>query len=141
MASPYHLSLHLEPKLDDWELLFKGLNQQAADLRGMAPMAPLAIMIKDDHNKAVGGIQAISFYGCLYIEMLWVEPALRSQGWGTQLVKQVETIAKERNCRFMTVSTMDWEAMPFYQKLGFRIDFVREGFEKDSKLYMMRKEL
>jgi hypothetical protein len=36
---------------------------------------------------------------------------------------------------------MGWEALPFYQKLGYSIEFVREGFEKESKMYMLRREL
>jgi len=42
---------------------------------------------------------------------------------------------------FATVNTMDWEALSFYQKLGYNIEFTREGFEKDSKMFMLRKKL
>lgn len=52
-----------------------------------------------------------------------------------------EKIARERKCTFATVNTMDWEALPFYQKLGYSIEFVREGYDKASKMYLLRKEL
>ena len=39
------------------------------------------------------------------------------------------------------LTTMDWEALPFYQKLGYQIEYVREGYEKDSKMFVLRKTL
>jgi GNAT superfamily N-acetyltransferase len=35
---------------------------------------------------------------------------------------------------------MDWEALGFYQKLGFKIEFQRAGFHKNSIFYFLRKE-
>jgi ribosomal protein S18 acetylase RimI-like enzyme len=54
---------------------------------------------------------------------------------------EAEKIGFKRQCTFATVDTMDWEALSFYQKLGYNIEFVREGFEKDSKMYMLKKRL
>lgn len=54
---------------------------------------------------------------------------------------EAETIGYKRSCTFATVATMDWEAPPFYQKLGYAIEFVREGYENNSQLYMLRKKL
>jgi ribosomal protein S18 acetylase RimI-like enzyme len=58
-----------------------------------------------------------------------------------KLIHAAEELALERKSTFMTVSTMDWEALPFYQKIGYEIEFVREGFEKDSKMFFLRKNL
>ena len=37
---------------------------------------------------------------------------------------------ENRGCTFATVNTMDWEALPFYQKLGYEVECIRDGFEK-----------
>jgi ribosomal protein S18 acetylase RimI-like enzyme len=58
-----------------------------------------------------------------------------------KLIHAAEELALERKSTFMTVSTMNWEALPFYQKFGYEIEFVREGFEKDSKMFSLRKNL
>ena len=73
--------------------------------------------------------------------MLWVEESIRNQGFGKKIMEEAEKIARERKCAFATLNTMDWEALPFYQKLGYSIEFVREGYEKESKMYMLRKKL
>lgn len=80
-------------------------------------------------------------YGCLYIDSLWVDEALQGKGYGTQLMQRVEALAKESHCHFMAVNTFDWEALDFYKKLGFYIEFERNGFDKDSIFYFLRKNL
>lgn len=35
-------------------------------------------------------------------------------------MQEAEKIGKEKEARFVTVNTMDWEVLPFYQKLGVR---------------------
>jgi ribosomal protein S18 acetylase RimI-like enzyme len=44
------------------------------------------------------------------------------------------------NQTFSTVNTMDWEALDFYKKLGYEVEFERHGFLKDSIFYFLRKE-
>lgn len=105
------------------------------------PIKPFRLYIKDSNQSVVGGATGVTFYGCLYVDMLWVEESIRDQGFGKKIMEEAEKIARERKCTFATLNTMDWEALPFYQKLGYRIEFVREGYEKASKMYMLRKEL
>lgn len=66
---------------------------------------------------------------------------IRYQGWGTKLIHEAENAGREQGTTFATVNTMDWEALPFYQKLGYVIEFTREGYVKDSKMFMLRKDL
>ena len=82
-----------------------------------------------------------SHYGCLYVDMLWLKEELRHQGLGKKLMMEAEKIGRECQCSFATVNTMDWEALTFYQKLGYDIEFIREGYVKESKMYMLRKKL
>ena len=56
-------------------------------------------------------------------------------------MQEAETLGKKEGCNFATVNTMDWEALHFYEKLGYMIEFVREGYQKNSKMYFLRKEL
>lgn len=89
----------------------------------------------------LGGAKGAILYGNLYVDALWINSKIRHQEWGTKLMAEAETIGREYGCTFATVNTMDWEALPFYQKLGYSIEFTREGFENDSKMYMLRIKL
>lgn len=92
-------------------------------------------------EQVFGGASGTLFYGSLYVDSLWIDKTLRHQGWGKKLMCEAEKIGKENDALFVTLNTMDWEALPFYQKLGYSIEFVREGYEKNSKMFMLRKTL
>lgn len=136
----FHYVENFDPK--DERVLFNGLNEEATLRKAMTkPMKPYGIFIKDSDNQVLGGVKGITYYGCVYVSMLWLTKELRQEGLGTKLMREVERIGIERECTFVTVNTMDWEALNFYQKIGFHIEFVREGYENESKLYFMRKKL
>lgn len=107
----------------------------------MECIKPFRIYLRDSDRSVVGGASGITYYGCLYVDMLWVRESIRNRGFGKKIMNEAEKIARERKCTFATLNTMDWEALPFYQKLGYQIEFVREGYEKSSKMYMLKKEL
>ena len=58
----------------------------------------------------------------LYLEDLFVRPALRSLGIGRALLRALARIARERNCGRMEWAVLDWNepALRFYQTLGAR---------------------
>ncbi|HEV3104602.1 MAG TPA: GNAT family N-acetyltransferase [Trinickia sp.] len=56
----------------------------------------------------------------LYLEDLYVQPALRGCGLGTALLRRVAAIAVERRCGRFEWSVLDWNqpAIDFYTKMG-----------------------
>ena len=139
--SDYYFEYQKEPIQEDEQVLFEGITDEAVLKKKMDRITPFGIFIKDSDGVVLGGINGFSCYGCLYVDMLWLKDELRKQGLGKKLMMEAEKIGCERRCTFSTVDTMDWEALPFYQKLGYSIEFVRKGFDKESKMYMLRKKL
>jgi GNAT superfamily N-acetyltransferase len=58
----------------------------------------------------------------LYLEDLFVRPALRGKGYGRALLVRLAQIARERDCGRMEWAVLDWNkpAIEFYRKLGAR---------------------
>ena len=58
----------------------------------------------------------------LYLEDLFVRPALRGKGYGRALLVRLAQIARERDCGRMEWAVLDWNepAIQFYRKLGAR---------------------
>jgi ribosomal protein S18 acetylase RimI-like enzyme len=138
-------SLHLEhhstiPKEYE-EILYHGISEGAFHAKGLSSIRPFSIFIKDQKENVFGGVSGTLFYGSLYVDSLWIDKTLRHQGWGTKLIREAENIGRKQGASFVTLNTMDWEALPFYQKLGYSIEFTREGYEKNSKMFMLRKNL
>ena len=58
----------------------------------------------------------------LYLEDLFVNPAVRGRGYGRALLVRLAQIARERECGRMEWAVLDWNepAIQFYRKLGAR---------------------
>lgn len=123
------------------EILYRGIEAGAVEAKGLAPIRPFSIFITDHQGLVFGGVSGTLFYGSLYVDSLWVDKSLRHQGWGTKLMQEVEKVGKNQSVSFISLNTMDWEALPFYQKLGYSVEFTREGYAKNSTMFMLRKNL
>lgn len=137
----FNLYFEENPDQNDVQILIHGITDYAKQQRGFDALDFFAFFIRDENNTIVGGCSGGTLYGGLHIDSLWVSDVIRNKGWGRRLVNAALTYGKEKNCNFATVNTMDWEALGFYQKLGFRIEFKRMGFHKNSIFYFLRKEL
>lgn len=136
----YQLTFESNPHPNDIQVLGDAIMQQATEKRGFKPLDIFAFFIRDNQQTIIGGCNGCTLYGCLYIDQLWVSDVIRNQGFGTRLVEEAIQYGKENGCTFATVNTMDWEALGFYQKLGFKIEFERHGFLKNSIFYFLRKD-
>ena len=140
-VSPFQIYYQENLTPEEEALFIKGLNEEAIHKKDMGEINFYAFFVKDSLSKIHGGIKGATCYGCLHIDYLWVSAELRGQGWGKALMEKAEKLGRMRQCLFSILSTMDWEALPFYQKLGYEIELVREGFHKESKMFLLRKNL
>ncbi len=93
-----------------------------------------------EDNKIVGVIDCKFFWGQLHIRWLLVVSAFRNKGIGKALVLKAISHAKEHGCHFAFVETMDFQAVDFYKKLGFIIEFSRPGYSKDTTFHYLKKD-
>ncbi len=128
------------PSQEKTDLLTDRLSEIANQKKNMPPIRNYAFFLMQT-GEIKGGICGYIYYGCLYIDELWIDASLRGFGYGTQLVNRTVGLARDEKCLFCTVNTMDWEAKGFYLKLGFELEFTRGGYMHDSVMYMMRKNL
>ena len=137
----YTTNFEANPQHHDIQILYDGLKAHMLAKRDLKPIDFFGYFIKDENGNIAGGCNGCFMYGCLVVDTLWVADALRGHGWGTQLMQSAQQLGVENACRFITVNTMDWEALDFYKKLGFYVEFERQGYDKDSVFYFLRKEL
>ena len=136
----YKIIYEANPNPDDIQLLNNGISEHTKQKKEMKQLDFFAFFIRDENEKIVGGCAGDNMYGCLYVGQLWVAEQLRGKGYGTKLMQEAENLAKKSECNFMAVNTFDWEALDFYKKLGFYVEFERRGFIKDSIFYFLRKD-
>ncbi|PJD96249.1 MAG: GNAT family N-acetyltransferase [Legionella sp.] len=128
------------PSSDEIQILTDGITQYAKLEKGQPPIESFAFFVCNEANQILGGCNGSIYYGCLYIDQLWIDESLRNKKIGTQLMQSAEKLGKEKGCLFSTVNTMDWEALGFYQRLGYEIEHQRFGYFSDSILFFMKKD-
>lgn len=116
-----HLTLHTAPDPAIRDRLFAMIdryNDDATDRR--EPVRHLSIPLRDGAGAIEGGLVGISYYDWLIVEMLFVPPALRGHGMGTQLMRAAEAVAAQRGCRGVWLDTGSPDARQFYHRLGYQ---------------------
>ena len=109
--------------------------------REAAESEPLNLYVEDEHGEIMAGLVAETFGNWLEIEYLFVKEDLRGQGIGSQLLKQAESEAKKRNCRFAFVNTYQFQAPAFYQKHGYKEVFTLKDYPYTGQRHYYQKEL
>jgi GNAT superfamily N-acetyltransferase len=121
-----------------WAPLLK-FNEHAV---GNASARPLAILLKEPTaDELIGGLWARSLWGSLYIDIMFVPETLRRNGIGTSLLRQAEQEAIRRGCRNMWTDTYAFQALPFYEKLGFVIFGRLDGPAPIFPRFFLKKNL
>ncbi len=117
-----------------------GLNHNAQQIRGINQFTCFAFSLHDEKD-FIGAIQGYCLYGSGHIDLLFVDKAFRRSGFGKCLMRKAEAFIKNQKCRFITLHTMDFEAPTYYEKQGFCIEYERHGYDGDSRMLCMRKNL
>lgn len=102
---------------------------------------PLAVQIKDNEGNIIAGSSARTFGDWLLINTLWVSDELRGQSIGNQILAELEGAAITRGCKLSMLDTLNFQAMPFYEKYGYKTQWVQENYPKTGCKYFMVKEL
>lgn len=102
---------------------------------------PLAVQVTNDQGDIIAGAAGRSFGDWLLLNTLWVSDNLRGQNIGSEILKKFESSGKKRGCNKCLLDTLNFQAMPFYEKYGYKTQWVQEGYPKTGCKYYMVKSL
>ena len=74
---------------------------------------------------------------------VWIHDSLRGKGLGSKIIEQVTQYAKTKNCKYIVLYTMEFQARPFYEKQGFKVvtTFARTKSPHSYECYVLEKQL
>lgn len=102
---------------------------------------PLNIVEYDSNGNIIGGLIGGTYWGWMYIDVLWVHEDHRKKGIGSKLLNEAEKEAFRRGCHHVHLETMSWQAPLFYQKHGYEVIGVLPEFPKGNQKYLLKKSL
>lgn len=94
-----------------------------------------------NETKIWGGISGRTFLAALQIQYFWVHEEVRGKGYGRKLLLAAEEFGESYSCRFSIADTLSFQSLEFYQKNGYLIEFMQQGYAEDVTAYHLRKRL
>jgi ribosomal protein S18 acetylase RimI-like enzyme len=135
------LTVHDEGLSECAQVVDAGLgeaNEAAAPLHEVQPLSAFARL---PGGEVVGGAIGRSWGRCCELQQLWVHPAHRRRGIGSQLLRAFEARAEARGCRSFYLETFSFQAPGLYRSLGYEVVLELAGFSPGIVKYTMLRTL
>lgn len=101
----------------------------------------ISLFLKDDNGTVRGGILGEICWNWLEIHTFMIDEDIRKSGYGTKLLSELEKIALEKDCDFIKVDTLSFQALDFYKKNGYQIFGSLDNVGRNFKHYYLKKDL
>jgi GNAT superfamily N-acetyltransferase len=108
-----------QPEPGTFEGIFRALDACSEPVIGQTGQRLLVLPIHDDNGTVAGGLWGATAFGWLHVQMLVVPAPLRGRGIGSALVASAEAEARARGCLGAHVDAFDFQAVPFYRRIGY----------------------
>ena len=133
--------MNITPNENEVKYIRESLNQFNRGIVGDDGHMPLNIVEYDGDGNIIGGIVGGTYWGWMYVDILWVHEEHRRKGIGTKLLRTAEKQAKERGCNHVHLDTMSWQAPEFYKKHGYEVLGVLPDIPTGNQKYLLTKSL
>jgi GNAT superfamily N-acetyltransferase len=137
-----NLSVTDTPPPDAFEAVWQPMVRFSESKVGPANVRMLAVLLSDPStNEVIGGLWGRTFWGVCHIDVMFVPEAERGAGLGARVMAAAEEEATRRGCRLVHLDTYEFQARPFYEKLGYTVFGQLDGPPPIYPRYYMHKHL
>ncbi len=137
----YSIELTADASSSDSDFIFESLRQYNLQHAEDDHHQFLRVFVRDETGALIGGLLGDTYWGWLYIAILWVREDCRQLGLGKQMMASAEAEALRRGCQHAHVDTMDFQAPDFYLRLGYEIWGVLEDLPPGHRRIFLKKAL
>lgn len=123
------------------DIIFSGLQDFNSLNSGGTKPEYVVITVRNDNNTVVGGLVGKTYIGWLYVQALWLPDDLRGRDFGSALLVEAEAEAVRRGCGNAWLDTFSFQALPFYQKFGYKVFAQLEDYPAGGIKYFLAKKL
>jgi GNAT superfamily N-acetyltransferase len=135
------IELDEHPNAEDLRLLFDGVRRFNREVTGNERPRSVGCFLRDEQGEIVGGVQGDLWGRSMHIAVLWVDENFRGQGHGAQLMKAVENYAATHGHPLVYLETTSFQALPFYQGLGYQVFGELPGISGGHTMFFLQKEI
>ena len=126
------------------KIVRKGLGTNVDEhVRGLQkeyPHTGFKLVIKNDDRQVIGGVNGYTTLGTMFVRGLWVDERNRGQGYGKDLLKHAEELAKEKGCIAGQTACFSFQNLDFLRKQGYETLGDSDGYPNEVKEYYLIKK-
>ena len=141
MPDEFLIEIQSDINSADINVIVQGLTEFNASKAGGDTPRYLVITVRDSEQNVVGGLVGATYLGWLQIHAVWVSEVLRGRGYGSRLMQQAEYEARERQCPRVFLETLSFQALPFYEKIGYKVVSKIADFPPGGTRFALTKML
>ena len=124
------------------EKIYEAFSRHAIEMTGHDEKFDSVAFIANNQDGIFVGVVVVEiFWGALHVKYVYVEEEYRGRGIATNLMENAFKYGRNNQCSFAFVETMSFQALGFYQKMGFELEFSRSGYKHDTSFHYLRKNL
>jgi GNAT superfamily N-acetyltransferase len=135
------IELNEDPTHEDFRTILDGVRIFNRAQTGNERPRPVAYFLRDDGGQIVGGVQGSLWGRSVHIDALWVDEKYRGQDYGSKLMKALEDYAQNHAHPLVYLETTSFQALPFYEGLGYEVFGQLPEITAGHTLYFLKKEL
>ena len=100
----------------------------------------LGARVRDRAGEVIAAFNGHTWGGCCVISHVWVHEDWRRRGIGREMLLAAENVAARRGCKLVVLSSHDFQAPGFYERLGYERQAVTLGWPRHHMdiLYVKR---
>ena len=133
--------MNINPTENEIKFIRESLKQFNDKIVGDDCHTPLNIVEYDNDGNMIGGIVGGTYWGWMYIDVLWVDESRRGKGIGSRLLLEAEKEAIKKGCHHVHLETMSWQAPEFYKKHGYEVIGILPDIPSGNQKYLLVKSL
>ncbi len=126
------------PTSEDMRVVRHGLYRHCARHAGEEmdnPGIAIRLTLRDREGRVVGGLDAYTTIRIMALEVLWIDPRYRGQGYGRELLTRAEEIARDHGCISVSSHCLSLQSPEFFHYLGYgvfgTVDAYVDGHTED----------
>ena len=133
--------MNISPTENEIKYIRDALKQFNDESVGKDGHTPLNIVEYDENDNLIGGLLGGTYWGWMYVDILWVHESHRHKGIGLKLLCEAEKEAISRGCHHVHLDTMSWQAPEFYKKHGYEVIGTLPDIPSGNQKYLLMKAL
>jgi len=119
MPPPPQITFEPTPSDGDMRALGEKLNAYNEAKAGPLNHERMFFAVRDDKGELIGGLLGATYWGWLFVSVLFVDASCRGTGVGADLLARAEALALERGATHAYLDTFSFQAEPFYARRGY----------------------